>query len=35
MNIVLYSEQTTQDAVRHSSFDKICVTEKTTEEHGQ
>jgi len=22
-------EQTTQDAVRHSSFDKICVTEKT------
>jgi len=30
MNILLSFEQTTQDAVRHPSFDKRNVTEKTT-----
>jgi len=29
-NKILYLEQTTQDAVRHPSFDKRNVTEKTT-----
>ncbi len=32
MNVFLSFEQTTRDAVRHSSFDKIYVREKTPEQ---
>jgi hypothetical protein len=30
MSKISYFKQTTQDAVGHSSFDKIWITEKTT-----
>jgi len=34
MNIFLYHEQTIQDAARHQSLNKKCVTEKLPTEIG-